>query len=178
MITQTGCQCNPPRVADGANPTLRTIQAPEGASKLDADRVKLARFIGVWTFRGTLTDEHGATSEVEGRAAGVLENGHFVLLDMDASRGGSSGATGQKSGSMLLGCEAGKGMTITAWGDGAPEIRRLVGSTNSDGSVFEFQEVHGRVTVRIAFESDDRWTATISPGSGPRRAMYSFSRTE
>ncbi len=178
LFVQTGCECVPRRVSDEANPSLRAIEVPAGASGVDADRTKLARFIGVWSFRGTLTDGGGVTSEVAGSAAGVLENGHFVLLDVNASDGVFAGTAGRKSGSMLLGCEPGKGLTITAWGDGAPEVRRLIGSTNEDGSVFEFREVHGRVTVRIAFESDDRWTAAISPGSGSRRAMYIFSRIE
>lgn len=177
----SGCASTPPRVTDGSNPALRAIESPSGASQLDSDRIKLARFIGVWSFQGTVAGEGGSTRAVAGTAAGVLENGHFVLLDVQATNGEFAGGSGRKSGSLLLGGEPGKGLSVTAWGDGAPEVRRLVGATNADGSVFEFREVHGgsaRVTLRMVFETDDRWVATITRGNDSARAVYTFTRTE
>ena len=172
----SGCAGTQPRVSAPANPSLRAIQSPAGASQVDSDRVKLSRFIGVWNFRGRVAEDDGLEREVSGQAAGVLENSQFVLIDVKAMDGALAGSTSRKSGSLLLGAEPGKGLTITAWGDGAPEVRRLWGGTNSDGSVFEFREHHGRVLMRIAFETDDRWTATIRRGSGKARASYVFTR--
>lgn len=178
-----GCANTPPRVGDAPNASLRALEIESGAPQSDADRMKLARFIGVWSFRGTVTDEGGGTREVAGTAAGVLENSHFVLLDVEATQGAFAGETGRKSGSMLFGSEPGKGLTLTAWGDGAPDVRRLIGATNADGSAFEFRAMHGQkqgagVSMRIVFETDDRWTATLTRHSGPARASYVFNRTD
>lgn len=177
----SGCASAPPRMNDASNPSLRMIESPSGASQIDSDRVKLARFIGVWSFQGTVEDESGSSRGVSGNAAGVLESGQFVLLDVQATNGEFAGRSGRKSGSLLLGGEPGKGLTVTAWGDGSPQVRRLVGATNADGSVFEFRQVHGgpeRVTLRIAFETDDRWIATITRSTGTARAVYTFTRSE
>lgn len=178
-----GCAGTPPRVGDAPNASLRALEIESGAPQSDADRMKLTRFIGVWSFRGTVTDEGGGTREVAGTAAGVLEDSHFVLLDVEATQGAFAGETGRKSGSMLFASEPGKGLTVTAWGDGAPAVRRLIGATNSDGSVYEFRAMHGQkhgagVGMRIVFETDDRWTATLTRHSGPARASYVFTRTD
>ncbi|MBX3317031.1 MAG: hypothetical protein KF902_09250 [Phycisphaeraceae bacterium] len=174
-----GCHGTPARVKDSPNASLRPIDVAPDAPKSDADRSKLARLIGVWSFRGTVTDDSDSTREVTGTAAGVLENSHFVLLDVQATQGEFAGTAGRKSGSMLFGSEPGKGLTVTAWGDAGPEIRRLIGATNADGSVFEFRVMqgHGRgagISMRIVFETDDRWSVTISRGTAS--ASYVFSR--
>jgi hypothetical protein len=165
------------------NPALRTLACPEGAASADANRAALARFVGVWNFEGWSSDG-SAHVPATGRAAGVVENQHFVLLDLQATAGKVGQPPARKAGSMLLASEPDIGVTLTAWGDASPQIRRLVGRCEGKGSAFVLNEVrHGQdgrdLSMTIVFETDDRWTAefrdTAMEGK-PVVARYTFTR--
>jgi hypothetical protein len=180
-----GCQSQPTAPERADNPSLRHIAAPPGATRADADRAFLARFVGTWNFQGWSVGQGGERVQGSGRAAGVIEHDHFVLLDLETAVGELGGRTSRKSGSMILASEPGIGPTLTAWGDASPSISRSVGHIEGNGSLFSFTEAQTpaglhRLAVTIRFETDDRWIAEIhdSTASGsPVVARYQFTRT-
>lgn len=178
-----GCQAIP-QEPEGSppNPALRSIRVPPSASPADADRAALARFVGAWDFEGWSGHE-GRRTQGAGRAAAVIEDEHFVLLDLEATTGQLGGRTGRKSGSMILASEPGIGVTLTAWGDAAPSISRLAGRAHGNGAVFTLDEARTpagrpRLSMTITFETDDRWVAEIRERgrTSPPLARYTFTR--
>lgn len=167
------------------NPGLRAVQAPAGGGRADADRAALARFVGTWTFEGWSIDQGGKRLPVSGRAAGAIENEHFVLIDIQATEGQLGGRSGRKSGSMLLASEPGAGLTLTAWGDASPSITRMTGQVGGNASGFVFNEVKtasGKkpVVMTVRFETDDRWTVELHASKGSDAKMlarYEFARS-
>ncbi|MBS0190110.1 MAG: hypothetical protein U0573_01150 [Phycisphaerales bacterium] len=164
-----GCQCCAPSAS------------PSAIAQADAQRADLAKFVGAWEFTGSWTGENGASNQVAGRAAGVLENQYFVLLDIQTTSGTMAGRTGRKAGSMLLAAEPGIGLTLTAWGDASPSVMHLVGRDEDAGSTLTFRSAHGEVplTLVIRVENADRWTASINNTStNTTTANYTFTRSK
>lgn len=183
-VALAGCQSSP-KVADNAvNPSLSRLNVPEGAAPIDADRAALARFVGVWRFEGVLVNANKEQTTVQGSAAGTIEKEHFVLLELAPSSGQLGGRAMRSAGSMLFAAEPGVGLTITAWGDAAPAVSRMTGTTSLKGGVFSFTELRtptnaARLGLSITFETDDRFVASISDLSKPGRpflARYTFTR--
>lgn len=178
--------CSAPTAArdQTVNPSLRAITPPPGASVEDADRAMLARFVGVWDFTGRIGDQIAENDQTRGLAAAVVEDGHFVLLDMMTARGQLGGKVSRKSGTMLLAVEPGIGLTLTAWGDASPAITRATGHVEAAGSRFLLRESRtpqgrGKVSMTIEFQTDDRWTAEVRDESSSGRpviAKYTFTR--
>ncbi len=168
------------------NPALRRMETPPGGTQADADRAALARFVGVWTFEGWSTDTGGVRTPASGDAAAVIENEHFVKIDVVATSGKLGGRAGRKGGSLLLASEPGVGVTLTSWGDASPSISRLIGRSEGEGSQFTFQEARTpegvrAVSLKVTFETDDRWLAQVSDAStpnGPVVASYTFTRVQ
>jgi hypothetical protein len=179
-----GCQSQKPDAVHAVNPSLTHIETAPGATKADADRAALARFVGVWNFNGWCTTGEGARREAAGQAAGTIENTHFVLLDLQATSGELSGNAGRKSGSMLFASEPDVGPTLTAWGDANASLSRFVGDVQGHRSAFMFEEVktpagRHRHSIAIVFQTDDAWTAEIRDSSAagtPLLARYEFTR--
>lgn len=171
-------------VASAPPSSLRAIQAPTGGTRADAERAMLARFVGVWSFDGWVTGADGARGSVAGTGAAVIENQHFVKLDMKVTEGSMGGRSGRKAGSLLFASEPGVGLTLTAWGDASPAMSRCTGIVEGAGSVFTFTEVRtpsgaGRVSLNTRFTSDDRWVADVrdlSAAGDPLIASYTFTR--
>jgi hypothetical protein len=180
-----GCQSSHLSAERAANPTLRPIVAPANSTTCDADRAALSRFVGVWTFEGWSANPGETHVAVAGRAAGVIEREHFVLLDLQTTAGALGGRNRNRSVSMLLGCEPGLGATVTAWGDTAPSIGRLVGRVEGNGAAFAFTEVRPPAGVHpmsltMTFETDDRWVAEMrdcAVDGQPVIAKYTFTRS-
>jgi hypothetical protein len=184
VIVGAGCKSASTGEEYAHNPALRRITPPEGATPADADRAALARFVGAWNFEGWSSDQGSARVSATGRAAATIENQHFVLLDLETTGGELGGRAGRKSGSMLLASEPGIGATLTAWGDAAPSISRLVGRVEGNGAAFVFDEVKApsgkhRHAMVITFQTDDKWSAEIRDVTAGERqvvARYEFTR--
>jgi hypothetical protein len=163
-----------------AHANLRPIMTRKDAAPADRERALLARFIGAWNFQGWSAGPDGAHSQIKGVAAAVIEDDHFVHIDLQSSEG--SLRAGKNASALMLASEPGIGLTMTVWGDASPSISRLTGSAEPDGSVFRFAEVRTpsgipRARVTITFESDDRWAAEISEQDGKSPlAAYTFTR--
>lgn len=185
MLINAGCQSGQTAAEHPANPALRRIETPPNASQADVERAALARFVGTWDFKGWSGAPGAERSQVAGRAAGVIENGHFIMMDMQVTSGQLAGRTGRKSGTMLLASEPGLGLTLTAWGDASPSISRSTGKAEGNASAFSFRESRtpkgaGSMTLTITFQSDDHWVAEIGDAAsdGNRSvARYEFSRS-
>jgi hypothetical protein len=179
-----GCQTQNAMTEHPANPALRRIEAPAGTTAADADRAALARFVGVWNFEGWSADQGSKRNSASGRAAGTIENEHFLLLDLQATSGQLSGRTGRKSGSMLFASEPGIGLTVTAWGDASPSITRLVGYIEGNASAYCFHEAKTppgmhQHALTITFQTDDKWVAEVqdmTANDKPVVARYEFTR--
>ncbi len=180
-----GCRCGESTAEHASNPALRRIETPANASPADADRAALARFVGTWAFDGWATGRDGEHTTSSGRAAGVIEDEHFVMIDLQATSGQMGGRAGRTSGSMLLASEPGIGLTLTAWGDASPSICRSVGRVEGNASAFTFREARNAggsrgVRLTITFQTDDRWIAEISDATAdahPVVARYEFTRS-
>lgn len=173
-----GCRSNGPVVSDAPNPALRQLTIPANATPADEDRAALARFIGVWDFEGWSTTDTGHRQTSRGAAAATSEHEHFVLIEVRSTAGQLSGEAGRSAGSMLLAVEPGNGLTLSAWGDAAPAIRRLSGSVHGSGATFWFEEFSQGTSVAMKFETDDRWIAEVRKGGGEDSviATYTFTR--
>jgi len=175
----TGCQCGSSAPTYSQNPALRQIQPPANATAADADRATLARFVGVWTFEGWSVAADGTERTVAGNAAAAIESEHFVLLTIHRTSGQLAGRAGRTVGSMLLASEPEVGITLTAWGDESPFVRRLIGKTHGSGSVFSFDERNRGLSLTLTFETDDRWVAEARESNNGAQsvvARYKFSR--
>lgn len=191
VLMLTACESQPRNIsgqhsemnAQAGAANLMAIQLPAG-SDADQRRATLARFIGVWTFQGSVLELDGSRRTVSGEAAAAIEEEHFVKIDLRATSGALAGYTGKKGGTMLLASEPDVGLTLTAWGDASPAITRMTGTQQNRGQQFLFEEVRtpagrSRHQLAIGFETDHRWTAEIrdlsNPG-GPAAATYTFTR--
>lgn len=180
-----GCASGPPHADDRANPSLRTLQPPASGGQANIERATLARLVGAWTFTGSVSRPEGGSGTVAGRAAGVIEHEHFVLLDIAATEGQLAGRSGRLFGSLLFASEPGIGLTVTAWGDANPWVTRLVGDVNPDGSrfVFDDESVPSSdldVALSIVFETDDRFVVEVRDtdrAGSPALATYVFTRS-
>lgn len=149
------------------------------ASRADSDRALLTKLVGDWQFEGAWSGADGKSNTVKGRAAGVLVNNFFVLLDVQSTEGQLAGRTTREDGSMLFAAEPGMGLTVTAWGDAAPSVTRLVGSSRDNGNVFNFLPADGTgnaVALVIRFDGPDRFTTQLNPGAALSSASYTFTR--
>lgn len=148
--------------------------------RADADRSLLGKLVGAWNFDGTWTGNDGKSHKVEGRAAGVLVNNFFVLMDIQTTSGELAGQTSREEGSILFASEPGKGLTATAWGDASPSITRLVGRSEEGGKELTFLPVGGAgkaVALVVRLEGDNRFSTEINGSSGGKgSARYSFTR--
>ncbi len=176
----SGCQCGPSAQTYSQNPALRPIQPPAGATSSDADRATLGRFVGIWKFEGWTAGTDGSRQPVAGNAAAAIESEHFVLLSIHSTTGQLAGRAGRTVGSMLLAAEPQVGITLTAWGDASPFVRRLTGQSHGNGSVFSFSEPKRGMSLTLTFETDDRWVAeareTDASGQAAAVATYTFTR--
>jgi hypothetical protein len=85
---------------------------------------------------------------------------------------------------MLFASEPGMGMTLTAWCETSPSLRRLTGRVNAGGTLTYTEarapdHVH-RIELNITFENDDRWTAELRDAGAAGRpivAAYTFTRS-
>ncbi|MCC6321475.1 MAG: hypothetical protein IT438_08600 [Phycisphaerales bacterium] len=141
----------------------------------------LARFVGDWSFEGHASAADGEAAKATGRAAGVIENEHFVLIDLRVESGRFGARGERKGGSLLLASEPGIGLTMTGWGGSSPSIVRLVGRAEGSGSRFSFDEVKSsgarRVNLSFEFEADDRFVATIRDATNSSvLGSYTFTR--
>lgn len=179
-----GCQTAPATSDQPVNPALRVITSPAGAAPADVQRAALARFVGTWNFEGWSSGDGTLRNRFDGRAAGTIENEHFVLLDLEATAGRLAGKAGRKSGSLFFASEPGIGLTLSAWGDASPSVSRFVGTALGGASVFRFREVRSasgsRIALAIKFETDDRWSAELrdlNATGEPVIAYYTFTRS-
>lgn len=173
--------CHAHKVEQSSNPALRPIVTPAGGTSVDADRAMLARFVGDWSFEGHASAADGEAAKATGRAAGVIENEHFVLIDLRVESGRFGARGERKGGSLLLASEPGIGLTMTGWGGSSPSIVRLVGRAEGSGSRFSFDEVKSsgarRVNLSFEFEADDRFVATIRDATNSSvLGSYTFTR--
>jgi hypothetical protein len=179
-----GCQTTAPATtAQATNPKLRPIVSPKDGTSADSERALLARFVGVWSFEGWVAAADGSHSAVKGVSTAVIEDEHFVRLDMKSTEGQLGGRAARNHGTLMFASEPGIGLTLTAWGDGSPGISRLTGAAPSDGSAFTYTEAKTpsgveRVQLTITFQTDNQWTAEIRDltGQHPAIASYKFTR--
>ncbi len=182
-----GCQSMEDATGNGVNPALRPLQTGPDATDADKQRAALSRLVGVWTFAGwsgATADWDTRAPDVAGLAAGVVESGYFVLLDLDVTSGEFAGSDQGKEASMLFASEPGVGATVSAWGDAAPSISRLVGEIVNNGANFNYTELRtpegrGRVSLSIEFVTDDHWIAEIRDAETEPHsiiARYDFQR--
>ncbi|MGH7242030.1 MAG: hypothetical protein ACREJD_01260 [Phycisphaerales bacterium] len=146
-------------------------------ARADADRALLGKLVGDWRFEGSWSENGGATNNVTGRAAGVLVNNYFVMMDVQTTSGQLSGRTSRDEGSILFATEPGMGMTISAWGDASPAITRLIGRAENGGSVLEYRAANSAgsaASVVVRFENENRLTIDLTGPKGS--ATYRFSR--
>lgn len=179
VVGITGCSSSGPAVSDVPNLALRPLQVPANATAADEDRAALGRLVGVWNFEGWSKDADGQRRTASGTAAAAIEHEHFVLLDIRSTVGELSGRAGSTTGSMLLASEPGTGLTLTAWGDAAPAVRRLSGTVHGNGSVIALREPGRGAMLTLTFETDDRWVAELHEAGAARDsavARYVFSR--
>lgn len=149
------------------------------ASVADSNRALLTKLVGDWQFEGAWSGADGKPNPVQGRAAGVLVNNFFVLLDVQSTEGQLAGRTTREDGSMLFAAEPGLGVTVSAWGDASPSVTRLVGRSESDGSVLSFLPAQGAanaVALVVRFDGPDRFTTQINPTAALSSASYTFTR--
>ncbi|MBX3378669.1 MAG: hypothetical protein KF805_01120 [Phycisphaeraceae bacterium] len=169
-IALTGCQTGE---SGGTGDSSMTTQ------RADSDRALLAKLVGEWRFSGAWAGADGTNHNVEGRAAGVLVNNYFVMLDVQTTAGQLAGRTSNNDGSMLFAAEPGVGMTVSAWGDASPSITRLVGRAD-DGPMLTFLPASGpsnAVAMVVRFEGDNQFSTEISGGAGGSgKANYTFTR--
>ncbi|MBX3389422.1 MAG: DUF1579 family protein [Phycisphaeraceae bacterium] len=170
LFAQWGCQ------AGSCCATNRSVTT----ERADADRGQLAKLVGAWRFEGSWSGEDGQKHSVQGRAAGVLVNNFFVLLDVQTTSGELAGQTSRQEGSLLFASEPGKGLTVTAWGDASPSITHLIGHSEEGGKVLTYLPASGpsnAVAVVVRFEGDNHFSTEISAGSGGKGvAEYTFTR--
>lgn len=149
--------------------------------RADADRALLGKLVGAWQFDGYWTSDDGAQHKVQGRAAGVLVNNYFVLMDIQTTSGELAGETSREEGSLLFAAEPAMGLTVMAWGDASPSITRLVGRSEEGGTVLTYLPASGpsnAVALVVHLEGDNRFTTDINGRSGGRGAAhYTFTRT-
>lgn len=148
-------------------------------SRADSDRALLVKLVGDWQFDGFWSGADGVKHNVQGRAAGVLVNNFFVMLDIQTTSGELAGRTTREDGSMLFAAEPGLGVTVSAWGDASPSVTRLVGRSESDGSVLSFLPAQGAanaVALVVRFDGPDRFTTQINPTAALSSASYTFTR--
>lgn len=149
------------------------------ASVADSNRTLLTKLVGDWQFEGAWSGADGKPNAVQGRAAGVLVNNFFVLLDVQSTEGQLAGRTTREDGSMLFAAEPGRGLTVTAWGDASPSVTRLVGGSHDNGNVFSFVPADGTgnaAALVIRFDGPDRFTTQLNPGAALSSASYTFTR--
>ena len=145
----------------------------------DSERALLVKLVGDWQFEGSWTGADGTPNPVQGRAAGVLTNNYFVMLDVQTTSGELAGRTSREDGSMIFAAEPGVGMTVTAWGDASPSVTRLVGRSEQGGNVFNFVPAGGTanaVALVVRFDGPDRFTTQLNPGAALSSASYTFTR--
>lgn len=158
--------------------------APNSAftvERADSDRAHLAKLVGEWQFQGSWSAADGVAHNVEGRAAGVLVNNYFVMLDVQVTSGELAGRTSREDGSMLFAAEPGVGMTVSAWGDASPSVTRLVGTVRDGGSELSFVPASGTANATalvLRFEGPDRFTTQLNPGAVLSSANYTFTRVK
>ncbi|MBS0186524.1 MAG: hypothetical protein JSS51_00545 [Planctomycetes bacterium] len=146
-------------------------------AKADAARAQLSRLVGAWDLDGWWKGNGNDRNTVHGRAAGVLENQYFVLMDVQTTSGEMAGRTARKSGSFLFASEPGIGLTASAWGDASPSISRFVGTAQGNGIVFKpAHNAYPNAELVLTFESDNRFTAEVVQGSDVH-ASYTFTRS-
>jgi len=148
-------------------------------ARADADRALLAKLVGAWQFEGTWSGANGVQNTVQGRAAGVLVNNYFVLLDVQTTSGELAGRTSRDEGSILFAAEPGVGMTVSAWGDASPSIVRLVGRAEQGGNVLSFAPAGNSANATalvVRFDGPDRFTTQLNPGAALSSASYTFTR--
>src|SRR5262245_23176589 len=86
--------------------------ATTDTAALQADRALLAKFVGAWDYQGWSQVTPDVRRESKGRAAGVIERTHFLLLDTESiiTQGGK---TRKLEGSILFSVEPGEGLMLT-----------------------------------------------------------------
>lgn len=149
--------------------------------RADSDRAQLAKLVGEWQFQGSWSGADGVAHNVEGRAAGVLVNNYFVMLDVQTTSGELAGRTSREDGSMLFAAEPGVGMTVSAWGDASPSVTRLVGTVRDGGNELSFVPASGTANATalvLRFEGPDRFTTQLNPGAVLSSANYTFTRVK
>jgi len=168
-----GCQTNKSGACCAADASYSVAQA-------DSDRGLLAKLVGDWRFEGSWTGAGGVKNNVQGRAAGVLVNNYFITMDVQTTSGELAGRTSRDEGSILFASEPGIGLTASAWGDASPSITRLVGHSESNGSILAYVPAGGNsnaVAFTIRFDGENSFIANITGGSnGQRAATYTFTR--
>lgn len=164
-------------------PALVGCQTSGGAvtdsKQVQADRATLAKLVGAWDFEGWNEPSAGARRTSKGRAAGVIEHTHFLLLDIESTVA-EAGTNRKLEGSILFSVEPKAGLRATTWSDNAPTVRQFSGEIQGGGSSLVFRNIRAvghkdRLEMTIAFASADRWSATFSD-RGTIVASYSFVR--
>jgi hypothetical protein len=163
------------------NASSTSSDASFSTATADSDRAHLVKLVGEWQFEGSWSGADGKQNAVQGRAAGVLVNNYFVMLDVQTTSGELAGRTTREDGSMIFAAEPGVGMTVTAWGDASPTVTRLVGRTEQGGNVFNFVPAGGTANAAaliVRFDGPDRFTTQLNPGAVLSSANYTFTRVK
>jgi uncharacterized protein YcfJ len=143
-------------------PTTAPSQAAS-FDQYDRDRLALARFARRWDVSGWETVA-GQRHFVNGVATGVVERNYFVRLDMSMT---VDGQPQQRSeGSIVLGSEPGRGVTMSSRFDTSPMTFSYTGQIVDGGDTIVFNESAGssqrgrQVTIR--FLSPDEFVADVT----------------
>lgn len=159
----------------------KTTGAATDTPALRAERATLAKFIGAWDFEGWYEPVDAPRRTSKGKAAGVLEHSHFVLLDTQSTVT-EDGKSRELRGSILFSVAPGEGLQLSAWSDNSPALRQFKGSIKNNGNLFAFKGIpapgnSNQVRLDILFSSADRWTAEFTRGSKVI-ASYTFIRAK
>ncbi len=161
----SGCQSNGGAMAD--------------TKALQNDRATLAKLVGAWDFEGWNEPENGPRRVGKGKAAGVIEHSHFVLLDMEGTVLEAK-TNRDLGGSILFSVEPKAGLKATAWSDNGPVVRQFRGEIQNDGSRLLFKNIQAlghseKLQMAVNFASVDKWSVEFSR-AGKVVAAYTFVR--
>lgn len=155
--------------------------AAADTAEVRAERATLAKFIGAWDFEGWYEPADAPRRTSKGKAAGVLEHSHFVLLDTHSTVT-EDGKSRELRGSILFSVAPGEGLQLSAWSDNSPALRQFKGTVENNGNRFSFKGIpapgnSNQVRLEILYSSADRWTAEFTR-SGKVIASYTFIRAK
>lgn len=148
---------------EAARSSTTTPSQSASLDQYDRDRLALARFARRWDVSGWET-AGGQRHDITGVANGAVERNYFVRLDVSVT---ADGQPQQRSeGSIVLGSEPGRGVTMSSRFDTSPMTFSYTGQIIDGGNTIIFNESAGssqrgrQVTIR--FVSPDEFVADVT----------------